>query len=964
MSLLPKYLLIPLITCIIIAGVSTYSPASTDAADSSAGRPEQAVLVTTDQQGTAPDAALLSSVGGGYLSPISRTDRPFTHMLLRWEAFVPVSATLTLDLRASLDGTTWTDWGEVHENADLWMPSDGEQVHWSDAIYAGEGMRFWQLRATFSPAPDGRLPELRRIEVNTVDARFGPENPTPEPTLNAIGKPSVVSRTGWGSPDGQSSRVQPVYYAVNHMVVHHSADSNSLSSGQSWADRVRAIWSFHTFTRGWGDIGYNYLVDPNGVIYEGRAGGDDAVAFHDTANYGSMGVVMIGTYDSVSPQTAAVNSLVELLSWKAEQKRIDPLGRSYYYGCTISNYCKPYTTGGIVENIAGHRQVTPGHTECPGNSLLNLLPTVRQRVSDRLNGGSSGTPDNGDLTIDELEAGFTRSAANWYDKDCGYGGHSYYTFATNSAAESTNNATWRPNLPAAGIYRVLAYIPHGCGLSATANAHYRVYAADGAHDVYINQSTAEEWISLGSFQFAAGQAGYVALDDLTGEPFSQQRAVFFDSVRWVMEDPSAQKLDLVNVQYDRDSVAAGELLKITFTVHNSGSATIEGQEPQAGTLTDPSASFDLSNSYVYDEGECFLGATGQDYPAFPKQAGHFRVMLGPSNRTVTCDGNTGGYPWRWGINGRLAPGATADVVGYVRFRTPGTVTLRAGAIHEYVNYMAQDAFAKTITVTPERLTPAPAAYDARLRPVAQIYRLGAIPDNLLARTQNALSVVKGEALGSFPWYGQLIDWGSGGPLAGINDGFIVEQTRVFVAPKAGEYTFQTTSDDGSWLWVDGTPVVMNIGLHEASSATGSITLSAGRHVLSYKYFERSGLAAAGYSVRMPGGSGFGQPIDGLGGNNTAVDLHLGNTYQRLNGMTIVADDQGGSGVNTLQVSFDGTNWTNIPASVFTLSALQDGSYTLRYRAVDAVGNQSATQQISFRVDSTLNISSLYLPMMR
>jgi hypothetical protein len=67
---------------------------------------------------------------------------------------------------------------------------------------------------------------------------------------------AVVSRTGWGSGDGQGSRVPPRLLSGQPPVVHHTVDPNILGAGESWwGDRVRAIWSFHTFTRGWGDIG-------------------------------------------------------------------------------------------------------------------------------------------------------------------------------------------------------------------------------------------------------------------------------------------------------------------------------------------------------------------------------------------------------------------------------------------------------------------------------------------------------------------------------------------------------------------------------------------------------------------------------------------------------------------------------------------------------------------------------------
>jgi hypothetical protein len=438
------------------------------------------------------------------------------------------------------------------------------------------------------------------------------------------------------------------------------------------------------------------------------------------------------------------------------------------------------------------------------------------------------------------------------------------------------------------------------------------------------------------------------------------------SISGVADPPAAiNDMQLLDVQYDRDSVAAGELLKVTFTVRNSGNTTIQSQDPQAGTKADQLASFDINNSYVYDEGECFLGAPGQSYAAYPKEVGRFRVMLGTveAGRAPTCNGDSGDYPWRWGLNGSLAPGDTRQVVGYLRFREPGTVTVRAGAVEEYVDYVARDLFPKKITVTPERLAPAPISYDDQLRPLAYVYRMGGdVPDNLLARTENPLSVVKGELVGSFTWGGETTSWGQGGPAEGISDSFIIEQTRVFVAPTAGNYEFQTTSDDGSWLWVDGAAVVVNAGIHPTSSITGTLSLTPGRHVLSFKYFDRSGDAVAGYSVKIPGAADFSGLIDGLGGRNSDVDMHMGATFPQMRGLTVAADDQGGTGVTKLRVSFDGVQWIDVPGGVFTLSSLVDGSYTLSYTAVDAAGNESPVQTLSFRVDSTLQSQQLYLPL--
>jgi N-acetylmuramoyl-L-alanine amidase len=348
---------------------------------------QQADPLTPDQAVLVPEKSLALSAGPQpeYLWPASAAARPFSHILVRREASVPQGAALALFVRASADGESWTRWEEVVPNDDLYVPADGPDVLWSQVIDVGAIASYHQVRAVFTPGPDGAEPELRRVEVNTVDALQGPSDPLAEASVaseKAAGKPAVISRTAWGSPDGQGSRKAPDYANTTHIVVHHTAEANPLVPGDvNWPARVRAIWSYHAITRGWGDIGYNYLIDPFGRIYEGRAGGDNAVAFHDTGNAGSMGVAMLGTFQSVQPAPATLDSLVRLMAWKADQQGINPLGSSYYRGCELSSLCRPFNAGSVVPNIAGHRQVTPGHTTCPGDATMERAraPADRRR---------------------------------------------------------------------------------------------------------------------------------------------------------------------------------------------------------------------------------------------------------------------------------------------------------------------------------------------------------------------------------------------------------------------------------------------------------------------------------------------------------------------------------------------------------------------------------------------------------
>jgi hypothetical protein len=210
-------------------------------------------------------------------------------------------------------------------------------------------------------------------EESSISFFFGPEVAT------SVTKPALVTRTAWGCPDGQGSRWMPRYTTVTHLIVHHSATANTSSD---WAAVVRSIWNYHTLTQGWGDIGYNYLIDPNGVVYEGRGGGDNVIGAHFSCqNGGTMGVCMLGSFTTVSPTPAALNSLKQLLAWKAEQRGIDALGSSYHPGTRLT-----------IPNVSGHRHgnaAYPDHacstTSCPGDNLYAQLPAIRSDVNNLIN---------------------------------------------------------------------------------------------------------------------------------------------------------------------------------------------------------------------------------------------------------------------------------------------------------------------------------------------------------------------------------------------------------------------------------------------------------------------------------------------------------------------------------------------------------------------------------------------------
>jgi hypothetical protein len=310
------------------------------------------------------------------------------------------------------------------------------------------------------------------------------------PSVTAITKPAVVSRTGWGCPDGQGSGWASQYTTVTHLIVHHSATANASSD---WAATVRSIWDFHTNDRGWGDIGYNYLVDPNGVIYEGRAGGDNVIGAHFSCqNGGTMGVCMLGTFTSVSPTAAALTSLKRLLAWKAEQRAINPLGTAYHAGTRLT-----------LPTISGHRHGNPAvpeyactTTSCPGDNLYGQLPAIRTDVADLINTGggmpvvatqpatliTSNSARIWGRIIDDNGSAIVERRLEW-----GLAG-TFTGFTSNVVVSGTNFYHDLSGLTPATQYQFRAWARNASGWNSNAPAFFTTLVARPPNDNFANRS--------------------------------------------------------------------------------------------------------------------------------------------------------------------------------------------------------------------------------------------------------------------------------------------------------------------------------------------------------------------------------------------------------------------------------------------------------------------------------------------
>jgi hypothetical protein len=256
-----------------------------------------------------------------------------------------------------------------------WRPAAPEEEDGPDATSV-EGSGGWRLGSPWWTGPSdalqvrtrGRVGAVRAFTVRSLESRL------PLRHVSAAGRPSIVLRSAWGA-DEAIRRGDPSYAPeLRFAVVHHTAGTNTYTRAEAPAV-VRAIQRYHVEANGWNDIGYNFLVDRFGTVYEGRFGGVDAnvVGAHAVGfNTGSVGVALLGTYTSSAPSAAAERALDRLLAWRLDLAHVDPASL-----LTVSSGGSPKYAAGLpvtLRAVSGHRDV--GLTECPGTALYGRLRAI------------------------------------------------------------------------------------------------------------------------------------------------------------------------------------------------------------------------------------------------------------------------------------------------------------------------------------------------------------------------------------------------------------------------------------------------------------------------------------------------------------------------------------------------------------------------------------------------------------
>ena len=304
---------------------------------------------------------------------------------------------LEVEVRVHDASTGWTGWQALVIDDDGPSESDTQSDTAEDT----------QVRAGTKPtwvgtsdgvavrllSGEGAAPE--DVQVALIDGGTGlAEAPGSDPSSAQLSgatsggippRPTIITRKQWGvDRSSESSCDTPnTVPTMKGIVLHHTVNSNDYTAAEA-PGIVRAIHLYHTKSRGWCDVGYNFLVDKYGVIYQGRRGGitkqvRGAHAGNWDVNTYTTGISMIGNFENAIVPPALQDAVVRFMAWRLASFGVNPMGTAYFGGHTIPA-------------IAGHRDVYKSGirpataTACPGKYAYDWLVNgdLRRRVAQMI----------------------------------------------------------------------------------------------------------------------------------------------------------------------------------------------------------------------------------------------------------------------------------------------------------------------------------------------------------------------------------------------------------------------------------------------------------------------------------------------------------------------------------------------------------------------------------------------------
>jgi hypothetical protein len=339
------------------SGVSAYAGPATAAGDASA------------------DLAL-SGARGLRTGPIA--GHRFSMVGVTWRGG-PAAARIAIRARRHGEWTGWRFLRPMHDGPDRGVEG-GRALRATEPLWTGDcdavdvrgadGIQALTL-SLIAPGPDPVLvdPAARYEPAERADRRKAP-------------KPDIVRRRAWGANEKWRNGGPWFNRTIQQVHIHHTVNSNDYAPEDVPA-LLRGIYRYHTKNLGWSDVGYNFLVDRFGGIWQGRAGGSalPVLGAHTLGfNSTSTGIAVIGNFEEVVPERPVISSIVRLAAWKLDKYDRKPSGRAGVY----SQGSDKFSAGQKVKLpvIDGHRDTND--TACPGGYLYAALPRIRERTQKRV----------------------------------------------------------------------------------------------------------------------------------------------------------------------------------------------------------------------------------------------------------------------------------------------------------------------------------------------------------------------------------------------------------------------------------------------------------------------------------------------------------------------------------------------------------------------------------------------------
>lgn len=273
-------------------------------------------------------------------------------------------------VRVKLPDGTWDAWTELHAESGEGPDS---ATNWGTEPFWVQSADGYELDLAPADAEAAEVVLVRESLQRVVTVN--------EPVASAGAAPpfGINPRGSWGARAAKG-----VHYGatIKKAVVHHTVSGNGYSQGQV-PGIIRGIQAYHQDGRGWDDIGYNFVVDRFGGIWEGRQGGIDrpVIGAHASGfNTNTVGISILGDYSGSQPSAAAIEGVSRVVGWKLFLGGVEPTG----WGAVTSAGGPKYPAGTVVNlpNVVGHGDV--GSTGCPGRSR-DVLGQVRQRAQEWAN---------------------------------------------------------------------------------------------------------------------------------------------------------------------------------------------------------------------------------------------------------------------------------------------------------------------------------------------------------------------------------------------------------------------------------------------------------------------------------------------------------------------------------------------------------------------------------------------------